>query len=414
MSQFIHHQESLVRTLVLKELLRTASSPEKVIHLIDDVNLLNLIVQQIGSDDLAVAKLAMDIVKEIGKKPNGSKALYSSILLRSLARLISKGGVVAFRVYEVVVDIAKSSEEGLEASATSGFLNSLINILQDDDVLLQLNALEVIADLASTDYGLNYLEDRDVLKELSDKISRADENPLSILLIPGLMKFFGKILKTRVDIFSKYPTIITALFQVINDTDDTILLANALDTLGNIASTLDGKYALKSFGQFMDNALNRISYVIKKMPSELRVRGLDCLALILHVNKEQQNNQIISLTNNWFKLLDEEPLDMIVGLCRQPFLDIKISSYRVIAAISNQAWGHEIIASYPGLIELLLERSNDSGKIIKEIKFDIVKNLAEASIDIFDSGTLQKFHAFIRQGPFYVDLEMDVAVEGGV
>ncbi|KAF7990012.1 hypothetical protein HCN44_008686 [Aphidius gifuensis] len=410
MSQFIIHEDPLVKKLVLKELLKTASSENSVTQLINDKNILNLVIEEIGKDDLVVAKIAMDVIKQVGKSPAGVKALYSSPLLTSLARLISKRGVISFRIYDVVVDIAKHSKENLDASATSGFLSSLINILQDDDVLLQLNALEVMAELASTDYGLNYLEERDVLKTLSDKIADANENPLSILLIPGLMRFFGKISKSHIDILSKYPPVIYALFDVINETEDTLLLTNALDTLGHIASTNDGKYALQNLGQFMNNAIHRISQVIKTMPSELKVCGLDCLAMILYVDKTKRDNQIMSLTKSWFDLINNDPLDMIIGYCRQPFHDIKISSYRVLSSISNQTWGHELIASYPGLIELLLARTTDCDKNIKEIRYEIIKNLSEAE-DVFDSGNIQKFTTYVHQGPYFVDLETEVATE---
>ncbi|CAL7947864.1 unnamed protein product [Xylocopa violacea] len=413
-SQLLINPDAVVRSLALHEILCIVSNPQKISLLLADIDLLVAVANRIGDDNLMVSKCAMCIMKEIGKIANGLQILYTGELLRCFARLLAKNDVISFRVYEVVVDIAKSSKAGLEASAQSGFLNSLFNILESEDILLQVNALEILTQLALSEEGLSYLEQQEVLRKLVQKIAQANENPLSNLLIPGLMKFFGNVARYWPnEIFSKYPAVVSALFEVIESGDQAIL-GVALDTLGHVSARSEGKYALQALGDAMTCALKKITEVIQRMPTTLRIRGLNNLALILDVQKTEQDNRILSLTKSWFDSMCDDPMGMIVAICRQPFADIRQAGLEVLAVLAFQLWGQEYISSYPGLVEFLLDRNIESFKECKEAKYEIVKRLTEAEQDVFDPNTMQRFREFINQGPHYVEINTEVAVEGGL
>ncbi|XP_063984256.1 26S proteasome non-ATPase regulatory subunit 5 [Diachasmimorpha longicaudata] len=411
MYESLAHPHSEVKFIVLEELNKMSNDSDQVKRLIDDMKLLLRLIETIGDEVLRVGLMAMDTIKKVGRTPEGINIIYRGDLLRTLARLVAKNDTTTFRVYEVIVDIASSSEKGLEASVNSGFLTSLLEVLDSPDVLLQLNALEAMTELASNEGGLSYLEERDVLKKMADKIAKANENPLSNVLIPGLMKFFGYVAKNRPsETFAKYPAVIYPLFEIIEG-DDFVLLTNALDTLGNIAVMADGKYALESLGDVMPRMMKRIGEIIDKLPTELRLSGLDNLALIIHVDKSKQDNRILSLTKCWFDMLHCEPLKLIANLCKQPFPDIKFASMQVLQEVASQEWGQQYIATMPGLIEFLLDRNTETFSCCKDIKYKIVKNLGDATLDIFDSSTLQRLQLFIREGPFHMYFDTEVATE---
>lgn len=410
--QFISHSDVSVKNLVLEELLRTVSCPNTLSQLLGDTEVLVAVTEKVADDDLSVAQHAMSILKKLGETPEGLKVLYSGILLRTIAKLLAKNDIITFRVYEVVTDISKNSKIGLEASIQSGFLQSLISVLDNEDELIQLNALEVMTDLALSEEGLKYLEQQEVLEKLAQKIAHANETPLSNLLIPGLMKFFGNVSRFRPnEIFSKYPVVISALFEVIETSDESIL-ASALDTLGHIATTVEGKYALQDLGDNMTKALKKIAEVIKNMPSYFRLRGLNNLVLILDVKKDDQDNRIVSLTKSWFDTLGDEPLKMLIDLCKQPFADIRQVSLQLLAVVASQVWGQEYIAAFPGLVEFLLDRNIESFKECKEAKYVVVKNLSNAVDNIFDANTMQRLLDYVNKGPLYVETYTEVAIEG--
>ncbi|XP_043476819.1 26S proteasome non-ATPase regulatory subunit 5 [Leptopilina heterotoma] len=412
MFQLMSHSNGSVKNLILDELLRTASNSSALQQLLVDNELLVAVTEKVADDDLSVAQNAMTILKKIGETADGLKVLYSNILLRTIAKLLTKNDIITFRVYEIVVDIAKKSKIGLEASIQSGFLQSLIRVLDNDDELIQLNALEAMTDLALNEDGLKFLEEQEILAKLASKIAHSNETPLSNLFIPGLMKFFGHVSRFRPnEIFSKYPIVITALFDVIENGDESILAA-ALDTLGHISTTIEGKYALQDLGDSMTRALKKIAEIIKKMPTYFRLRALNNLEIILSVKKSEQDNRICSLTKSWFDSLDEEPLKLLTELCKQPFADIRQASLQILSVVASQVWGQEYIASHPGLVEFLLDRNIESFKECKEAKFEIVKNLSKSVDNIFDANTMQKFNHYVNNGPFYVETYTEVAIEG--
>ncbi|KAL6265110.1 hypothetical protein P5V15_005200 [Pogonomyrmex californicus] len=409
----ITNEDANVRLLVLREFMRIALHPEKIFYFCKDTTLLISIVNRIGDNNLNVAQCAMSIIKKVGENPNILRMLYNGMLLRTFAKLL-QDDTVSFRIYEVIVYIASTSQDGLEVSAESGFLNSLINLLENEDILLQLNALEMLTQLAVSKNGLNYLEQQEVISKLVQRIAQVDENPLSNLLIPGLMKFFGKIAyHWHNELLSKYPVVVSTLFNVIDSEDQTIL-APALDTLGYVCANVEGKYALQALGNAMPSVLKKIAEIIKEMPTDLRIRALNSLALILKVNKDEQDNKILLLTKQWFNSLCDDPLGMIVAICRQPFADIRRAGLEVLAVISSQVWGQIYISTYPGLVEFLLDRNIEAFKECKDVKYEIVECLSQAERNIFDADTMQKFKQFVKEGPFFVDVNTEVAIESAL
>ncbi|XP_076285992.1 26S proteasome non-ATPase regulatory subunit 5 [Lasioglossum baleicum] len=414
MSRLITHSDAVVRSLILHEILCVVSNPRLLPLLLTDTTLLLDVINRISDDNLTVSKCAMRIIKEIGKNANEPQMKHTFELLKNYTKSIEKDDTVSFRIYEVVVDIAKASKQGLDAAVQSGFLNSLFDTLESEDILLQVNALEVLTQLALTEDGLSYLEQQDVLRKLVQKIAQANENPLSNLLIPGLMKFFGNVARHWPnEIFSKYPVVVSSLFEVI-ETGDQALLGVALDTLGHVSVSADGKYALQALGDAMPCALKKIADVIQKMPTALRIRGLENLALILDVKRSEQDNRILSLTKSWFDCLCDQPLGVIVGICRQPFADIRQAGLEVLAVIAAQTWGQEYISVFPGLVEFLLDRNIESFKECKEAKYEVVRQLSQAESNIFDASTMQKFVEFVNQGPHHIEIITEVATDGAL
>ncbi|KAK0097372.1 hypothetical protein PV326_002237 [Microctonus aethiopoides] len=408
--QHLSHHDSAVKKLVLNQFVRMAD--EKHPQLLTNVDLLNKIVEAISDNDIGVAQIAMGIIKKIGIEPNSTNLLYSGLLLRTIAKMVVKNDAASFRVYDVIIHIAKSSERCLQASINSGLIDSLINMLDNEDVLLQLNALDALGDLAVSDGGLNYMEQRELLSNLDRKIARASEDPFSNLLIPGLMKFFGNIAKNHPnDIFTKYPRIIGALFDIFEAADDMIILMNALDTLGHIASTVEGKYALDNLHDAMPSVMKKMKNFISNMPTEVRLRALDSLASILHVDQGNHNNRILLLTKSWFDLLHDDPVLYIVEFCKQPFIDIRLSSMKVLLEIATQYWGQEYIANHPGLMEFLMNRRAETDSQCKIIKYEIVKALTTA--DCFDATTIEQLKQYVLAGPLAIDIDTEVATESG-
>jgi hypothetical protein len=86
---------------------------------------------------------------------------------------------------QVVVEVAVRSHAGLQAAHGSGLLPAFLAELFNYDILLQMNALELVTKLAMIENGLQYLRQRGVLTALANRVTALSEDPLASLTLPG-------------------------------------------------------------------------------------------------------------------------------------------------------------------------------------------------------------------------------------
>ena len=84
--------------------------------------------------------------------------------------------------------ISSQSMSGLLSCSESGLLQQFINELHRDDILVQLNCLELLSDLALVEHGLAYLDQQGVLATLENMMKSSESDPLAGFLIPGTVK----------------------------------------------------------------------------------------------------------------------------------------------------------------------------------------------------------------------------------
>lgn len=88
--------------------------------------------------------------------------------------------------FQMLIQICKLSLAALENTHNSGLLQQLLNEVHKDDVLIQLNAIEMLSDLTMVDHGLVYLDQQGVVGKLESMMGDLDSNPLGNLLLPGM------------------------------------------------------------------------------------------------------------------------------------------------------------------------------------------------------------------------------------
>lgn len=165
------------------------------------------------------------------------KILNDHSVQTNVNRLLAGSDLIRCRVYDACVAIAKQGQVYLESLAY--VIDRLCTDLETDDILLELNILEFLSDLAQTDHGWLYLENKGVVKKIADKLDGLDAHPLRNILFPGYMKFFGNIsLKQPTKIIQGFPVFINSAMDllcesIVSDADGTSLPV-VFDTLGKI------------------------------------------------------------------------------------------------------------------------------------------------------------------------------------
>lgn len=135
---------------------------------------------------------------------------------------------------------------------------------------------------------------------------------------------------------------------------------------------------------------------------------MNCIEALLKC--DELDNKIELITEKWFAYLGDNPIGNVQKYFENPFSEIRLAGFGVLKSIASQYWGQNLIKETPGLVEFLLDRTVEHIKECKEIKYEIVSVLAKSYV--FESNVLARLQRFVKEGPFYQQGILEVAVEG--
>lgn len=183
--------------------------------------------------------------------------------------------------------------------------------------------------------------------------------------------------------------------------------------LGHLGSSHEGKILLSdSHSVKMHETLNDIGKSIHNLPTPLKVRALNCLETLFKCDaSDATNNQINSITEQWFtSLMGNNQLTFVQEFSQNPFPEIKIAALGLLRSICNYSWGQRALANTAGFIEFLLDRNAEFDKEILHEKYNILKAIANSRE--FDGSTAEQIRKYVKDGVFYVQGVLEVAIEG--
>lgn len=409
----LEHSSAKIREVVLKELKICAQDNSTLEHLSGNEDFVIRIARLVGDDSLTVATASCDFLVLLGCHSETGILILSPPVGEVLKNVLSVNDTLKFRVYEVVMKIATSSDENLHLVAKNGYFEILNSDVKSKDDLLVLNCLEVVKDLAITNHGLKYLNDVGFIKAASDMIFTSMEPPESFIILPGLLKFFISIGQFQPEyVFHQHNSVVQAMFNLL-DSSDVVLMCIATDGIGLLGSTVHGKNLLQNEGK-MPCALQSFRSNLQQGSSpELKFHVIQALSRLLEVSENERNVNLENVLEGWLKDVSDDLGNLLFQLCRQPFLEIRQSALYLMYVVVSHEWGQRSMVSVPGFVEFLLDRSTEGTVNGKELKFKVVSALVNSSSfeRIFDVDTVAKMKEYHRQGPFYVMAQSAVAVD---
>ncbi|XP_022328656.1 26S proteasome non-ATPase regulatory subunit 5-like [Crassostrea virginica] len=407
----LSHPQITVKCLCLRQMV--VASVEVIDELLPHREMLQKTATML-SDDIQVANLASKVLINLGRTQQGLAVLFSNQMTHCLEQVLNISDTVRFRVYEMLIQICKLSLAALENTHHSGLLQQLLNEVHKDDILVQLNAIEMLSDLTMVDHGLVYLDQQGIVGKLENMMGELDSHPLGNLLLPGLTKFFGGVARFHPkEVCGSNKTFVSSVFDGLSSSDQT-QKSLSVQTVGFIGESVEGKMALDKLGNTMIHGVKLIGAMIRDAPSELRIKALDTVCSITKLQISEQTDELLKLTEKWFSLLSKNSFETLMSLVRQPFTDLRCSSHCVLQSLALQPWGQNLMNNYPGFNEFLLDRTTEKTKETKESKFAIIKTIAESptAVDIFGQPYIVQVKALALQGPFFVQTQSEVAFEG--
>ncbi|XP_056146925.1 26S proteasome non-ATPase regulatory subunit 5 [Lampris incognitus] len=409
------HPNEAVKILALTQIGRMMEHLETTTEILKNHSILREVIRCIGEEKIAVGKEATRSLYKLGHSKPGLDTLFRSNLQKDMKDLMATSDIVRYRIYELIVDISSVSAVSLSYCANSSFISQLLAELTGEDVLIRATAIEMVTTLAHSQHGRQYLAQQGIMDKVSNMIIATDTDPFSSLYLPGLIRFFGKlaIMESPQQVCETYPAFQNKVFEMALDPDPALTVV-ALDTLGLLGATVEGKQVLQKTGEKFKAVLVRMSQLANSGATEMRVRSLDAISNLLTLQTEQQTEALLALTESWFHIVSVQPMDMIRNISTQPFPELHCGALGIFTAIAPQPWGQKLMISTPGLMEFIVDRSTSKSKEAKDAKFELVGALVTSSTaaDIMGSQNYLSLKTYIREGPYYVSAVASVSTEG--
>ncbi|OXB76362.1 UNVERIFIED_CONTAM: hypothetical protein H355_006773 [Colinus virginianus] len=273
----LFHPDDSVKILSMSQVGRIVENTDAVREILNSPELLRQIINCIGGEKIAVAKEAIKSLSRIAQTQDGLEALFVSSLLSDLKNVMATNDVVRYRVYELIVEISSVSADSLNYCANSGLISDLIGELTGDDVLVRATCIEMVTSLAHTPHGRQYLAQQGIIDKISNIIIGAESDPFSAFYLPGVskaleffgfIKFFGNlaVVDSPQQICERYPVFMEKVFEMAESNDPT-MIGVAVDTLGILGSSVEGKQAIANQAwaqKLMVNSPGFVEYIVDR------------------------------------------------------------------------------------------------------------------------------------------------------
>lgn len=190
----LNHPQFEVREFCLGELERCSTSINGLLALLDNVDILVYTARALSDENLTCVKLATNALINTAKHDSGLEILFQHQIQSEFDELLTKKDVIRFRVYELMVSVQALSERAFKSCRNSGVLEKLTKELDGDDILLRLNCIELLTQLAdSGKNGLMFVEESGIVTRLNNLLISAETDPLMSLMLPSKICFIVRI-----------------------------------------------------------------------------------------------------------------------------------------------------------------------------------------------------------------------------
>ncbi|KAJ8663739.1 hypothetical protein O0I10_000012 [Lichtheimia ornata] len=405
LSQGLNHFSPEIRQLSLEQVAKCLDA-SSTMHQVATSPIFPFVLTTIAFRDTGVASRAVDIAAKIASNEPECLFVNNASILRGLQ---GTSDAVRFRVYDLIIRVAGSSDDAFRLAESSGFLGPILDEVNSDDILVQLNAIEMLKEVAITPCGLDFLERSGVLQTLASQIGNSETNDTITILVKSLiLKFFGKLGENEAIQFepiqSKYQ-VFDKLQQCLDDTNKEILTV-AIAVVGLIGSHAAGLALL------LDSPLmSKFMEGYQASSGDVKAVYIQSLSKFIGISGDPAVEQ---MTRQVYQTINGAPstLESLMQTATQPLEEIRVPIFALMQAIASHTWGREEMARAPTFLGYLLDRSTEHTPLGQKWKFGIVQTLvsAENSRQIFGQHYTLMLQ-FIRQGPYYRPTEAAAIME---
>lgn len=311
--------------------------------------------------------------------------------------------------FEQVVEEATRSNDPLGQQAIQKIEALIKDLETTDDQIYLVNCLQLVADLACSNQALRVLEDKQVPQKLIKMLEDSDP-----LIVPHALKFFYRINPTFLE--TKYQSVLNKICDYFQS-DNKQLLDYAVDFIASLGR--GGHHArrvLDRHADFKEKCLTRLGSSIISSDSLIKSRTLRCITDLIEIHEDDPREESSQLSELFYhKIIEGERkmTNQLLGLCRYPFLEVRVNALLALAAVASLEWGQRELAASQDFVKWILDRSTEKSKESKEAKFEILKTIVKSKTGskVFGGEDFMRMRADFKNGPFHVGIAEEMLMD---
>eukprot|EP00455_Lapot_gusevi_P054730 TRINITY_DN8828_c0_g1_i8.p1 TRINITY_DN8828_c0_g1~~TRINITY_DN8828_c0_g1_i8.p1 ORF type:complete len:528 (+),score=126.86 TRINITY_DN8828_c0_g1_i8:53-1585(+) len=354
-----------------------------------------ILVEMVRSNEAALTRLLADDTQARLAQMVGQSAYNSTMAIRAL---------------DLLVRASHTSEAALAALTATPTFQQLFQLVLNDDPLLQMSLLQLIAQFGNEASGLAYLVHRQPVTLLQPLF----DTPFSFLLAAALQCLASLLTAARKHGRSAwiesagFPRLVAHLsLSPDPTTQEAVMLL-----LAELCATESG---LVLFLQPNGQPLPALPWMASRVMSPhdtLRLAALHALASIFTPTYECGGVCATALQQIYTTVDPHNSLlTILFNFVKQPFEEQRNSSFRVMAVLAKQTWLIPDFVSTPALVEWLTNRSTESSHVGNDWKFTIIQNLVyNSSFGDFPDVLQKRLRQYYQQGRYYSPAHTQVLV----
>ncbi|KAI8079124.1 proteasome non-ATPase 26S subunit-domain-containing protein [Gilbertella persicaria] len=279
---------SHIRYLSLQQVSKCLVSDASVAMMVQS-DLFPLTVATIAFQDTRTANKACELLFKMSSIPSGQEALFGATCVAMLKQLLQVNETIRFRIYDLLIKVASCSDSNFEQCESSGLLTVFVKELQSDDLLVKINAIELLNNIATTPAGLSFLEKANLLDTIVTVLDNTDDTDVVVQLIVTI---------------------------------------SAIGLLGSHSSGLKLVYHQSSLVQ-------KLLEIYSRSVSQLKAVCLQSISKLLSVSGDDIEDLTLSIYQRM------EGKSILIREAKQPEESLCIAAFAVMQAIASHIWGSQ-------------------------------------------------------------------------
>lgn len=403
----------------------------------------------IGSDSLSLSEVSCTLIEALLIRVSSDSTPTSpyqqteaevqallQVVMSDMNRLAGADGTVRLRYCTVLARIIGHSEVLFRVGQSCGAVGTILDLVRTPDTLLQMTALNLLVDVASTYSGLHYLFDQGIMNWLVCMAAGGAVGPEGggkvvepdPYLSPDALRCCAEIftraaaptLSSQGDsdggASTSTSTPTSTLTSVLLTRDPELLARFIRAVLQNIDSNADGQryaalHALATFASSSETAcliilndkgiLDSWTTLLRSPKPELRGAVLFSIAKVIHsrvcecpgagaggvrrecvecADSEAARSAKLALFHATGEPHHLPAVKYLVNAARQPVSEMRHAACALLAAMAQSSWGLHALFENPehGFWEYIQYEHSGSTKIEKEWKFEVLSSCSKS------------------------------------